>query len=61
MPTRILVVDDDAHIREVAQFALEKAGLEVVEAGDGQRALELFSRSKPDLVILDLPRDSQEL
>ena len=38
MPTRILVVDDDAHIREVAQFALEKAGLEVVEAGDGQRA-----------------------
>src|SRR4029453_2578027 len=54
MPTRILVVDDDAHIREVAQFALEKAGLEVVEAGDGRRALELFSRSKPDLVILDI-------
>jgi two-component system OmpR family response regulator len=54
MPTRILVVDDDAHIREVAQFALEKAGLEVVEAGDGRKALELFSRSKPDLVILDI-------
>jgi two-component system, OmpR family, response regulator len=54
MPARILVVDDDAHIREVVQFALEKAGLEVVEAGDGRKAVELFSRSKPDLVILDI-------
>jgi two-component system OmpR family response regulator len=54
MPSKILVVDDDAHIREVVQFALEKAGLEVIEAGDGRRALELFSGSKPDLVILDI-------
>ena len=54
MPTRILIVDDDSHIREVAQFALEKAGLEVVEAGDGQQALELFYRSRPDLVTLDI-------
>jgi two-component system, OmpR family, response regulator len=54
MPSKILVVDDDAHIREVVQFALEKAGLEAIEAGDGQKALELFSRSKPDLVILDI-------
>jgi two-component system OmpR family response regulator len=54
MPSKILVIDDDAHIREVVQFALEKAGLEVVEAGDGQKGVELFSRSKPDLVILDI-------
>jgi two-component system, OmpR family, response regulator len=54
MPCKILVVDDDAHIREVVQFALEKAGLEAIEAGNGQKALELFSRSKPDLVILDI-------
>ena len=54
MPSKILVVDDDAHIREVVQFALEKAGLEVIEAGDGRRALELFSGLKPDLVILDI-------
>lgn len=54
MPTKILVVDDDTHIREVVQFALEKAGLEVIEAGDGRKALELFSRLKPDLVILDI-------
>jgi two-component system OmpR family response regulator len=54
MRSKILVIDDDTHIREVVQFALEKAGLDVVEAGDGQRGLELFSRSKPDLVILDI-------
>jgi two-component system, OmpR family, response regulator len=54
MTSKILVVDDDAHIRDVVQFALEKAGLEVIEAGDGRKALESFSRSKPDLVILDI-------
>ena len=46
MPTRILVVDDDAHIREVVRFALEKAGFDIVEAGDGQKALEFFSGQK---------------
>ncbi|HEY2919735.1 MAG TPA: response regulator transcription factor [Candidatus Binatia bacterium] len=54
MSSKILVVDDDAHIREVVQFALEKAGLEAIEAGYGQKGLELFFRSKPDLVILDI-------
>ena len=54
MPGKILIVDDDAHIREVVQFALEKAGLEVIEAGDGQKALEVFAATTPDLIILDI-------
>jgi two-component system OmpR family response regulator len=54
MPIKILVVDDDAHIREVVRFALAKAGLEVIEAGDGQKALELFQRTKPELIVLDI-------
>ena len=54
MPITILVVDDDAHIREVVRFALAKAGLEVIEAGDGQKALELFRRTNPDLIVLDI-------
>ena len=54
MPKKILVVDDDAHIREVVRFALAKAGLEVIEAGDGQKALELFQRTKPNLIVLDI-------
>lgn len=54
MPKRILVVDDDAHIREVLQFALEKAGLEAIPAGDGQQALEAFAAAAPDLIVLDI-------
>ena len=54
MPTKILVVDDDAHIREVVRFALEKAGLDVIEAGDGQRALQQFKKNPPDLIVLDI-------
>lgn len=51
---RILVVDDDAHIREVVRFALEKAGHEVDEAADGRAALDAFARSPADLVVLDI-------
>jgi two-component system OmpR family response regulator len=54
MATKILVVDDDAHIREVVRFALEKAGFEVIEAGDGQRAIEQFKKSPPELIVLDI-------
>jgi two-component system OmpR family response regulator len=54
MGKKILVVDDDAHIREVVQFALEKAGFEVVQSGDGQQALGILRRLNPDLVILDI-------
>ena len=54
MAKKILVVDDDAHIREVVQYALEKAGFEVVEAGDGQEALRQFNKAAPDLIILDI-------
>lgn len=51
---RILVVDDDAHIREVVRFALEKAGHEVREAADGRAALEEFARAPADLLVLDI-------
>jgi two-component system OmpR family response regulator len=54
MAKQILVVDDDPHIREVVQFALEKAGLGVIEAGDGQQALTLFRKHQPALVVLDI-------
>ena len=51
---RILIVDDDPHIREVVRFALETAGLETAEAADGREALSLFRELKPRLVILDI-------
>ncbi len=50
----ILVVDDDAHIREVVSFALRQAGFDTVEARDGREALELFARARPALIVLDI-------
>jgi len=54
MNEKILVVDDERKITEVVRAYLEKEGYIVLVAGDGQGALDLIERSKPDLVILDL-------
>ena len=54
MNRKILVVDDEPQIIKVLKGYLEKAGFQVVTAGDGQMALLLFQREKPDFVILDL-------
>jgi two-component system OmpR family response regulator len=51
---RILVVDDDPHIRDVISFALEKAGMTIETARDGGEALTLFQRCPPDLIVLDV-------
>ena len=50
----LLLVDDDAHIREVMRFALEKAGHHVREAADGAAAFALFQQHAFDLVVLDI-------
>ncbi|MFN5782390.1 MAG: response regulator, partial [Novosphingobium sp.] len=54
MARRVLIVDDDPHIREVLTFAFAKSGVETVEAGDGEEALMLIGRDPPDLVVLDI-------
>src|SRR5687768_10572939 len=58
MAHRILVVDDDPHIRELLSFALAKAGMEVDQAADGEEALAATEARPPDLIVLDinLPR-----
>ena len=43
MTHRILIVDDDLHIREVIRVALKKAGMTVFEARDGKEALTRFA------------------
>jgi two-component system OmpR family response regulator len=50
----VLVVDDDAHIREVARFALARAGHAVELAGDGAAAAERIARGGLALVVLDI-------
>ena len=54
MPRTVLLVDDDPHIRQVLVFAFTKAGMEVVEAGDGEEALQRAGEVQPDLVVLDI-------
>lgn len=51
---KILVVDDDAHIREVVCFALRRAGYEPIQAANGVAALDMASREKPALIVLDI-------
>ncbi|MCM3513764.1 MULTISPECIES: response regulator transcription factor [Nocardioides] len=50
----VLVVDDDLTVREVVVSYLRAHGHEVVEAGDGEAALELMGSRPADLVVLDL-------
>jgi DNA-binding response OmpR family regulator len=50
----ILVVDDERKIVDLARDYLEHAGFLVRTAGDGQAALEVVERHKPDLIVLDL-------
>jgi len=54
MSQRILVVDDDPHIREILCFALAKAGFETLSAGEGAEALALFQAAPIGLIILDI-------
>ncbi|MHB1462154.1 MAG: response regulator transcription factor [Armatimonadota bacterium] len=51
---RILVVDDDADLIEGLRWYLEAEGLEVLTACDGEVALDVYRKEKPDLVILDI-------
>jgi two-component system OmpR family response regulator len=51
---KILIVDDDAAIREVLSLQLSRLNFDTAAAADGKEAVALFSSEKPDLVIMDL-------
>lgn len=50
----VLVVDDNDDIRELIRFTLEMKGYQVVEAGNGQEAVELAARMYPAIILMDL-------
>jgi DNA-binding response OmpR family regulator len=54
MNSKILVVDDEKHILELARLYLTREGYEVEGLGDGAQAVARFGQLKPDLVILDI-------
>src|SRR5271168_2114507 len=50
----IMIVDDDDNIRELLEFVLKKEGFQVIQAADGEEALQKIPTGKPDLILLDL-------
>ena len=54
MNKRILIVDDEEVIRKFLKINLNKLGYEVVEAIDGEKAIEKIGEGKPDLIICDV-------
>ena len=52
--TRVLIVDDEPMVRDVLVRYLERDGFSVDTASDGEEALDVFARTSPDLVVLDL-------
>lgn len=54
MAKRIMAVDDSKTMRDMVGFTLRKAGFDVLEAEDGQRALSVLEKTKVDLVITDI-------
>ena len=51
---KILIVDDEDHIRELLKFNLEKNGYVVYMANDGLNGLKLAREKQVDLILLDL-------
>ncbi|HYM80915.1 MAG TPA: response regulator [Candidatus Limnocylindria bacterium] len=51
---RILIAEDEPHLREVLALQLGTAGYQVIEAADGMTALAYASESLPDLILLDV-------
>lgn len=55
-PGTILFVDDEPEVRSIARLSLEQAGYQMIEAEDGQKALELFEKERENigLVVTDV-------
>ncbi|HEY3127136.1 MAG TPA: response regulator, partial [Candidatus Limnocylindria bacterium] len=51
---RLVLVDDDANLRHTLGYTLRQEGFEVIAAEDGERGLEAFHQSRPDVVVLDV-------
>jgi CheY-like chemotaxis protein len=46
---KVLIVEDDANLLEILKYNLRKEGYDVVTASDGEQAIEVARREKPDL------------
>jgi DNA-binding response OmpR family regulator len=51
---RIMVIEDDKFLSSLMKVRLEKEGFIVIQAFDGEEAIELLKTERPDLIVLDL-------
>lgn len=54
MKSKIMVVDDEMHIRELVRFYLDKAGFDTIEAANAEEALDIVENQYIDLAIVDI-------
>lgn len=54
MAKKILIVDDEPDILELAVIRLETVGYEVIKVASSEEALKLLKKEKPDLILLDM-------
>ena len=52
--TKVMIVEDDTSLREIYSIRLTAEGYEIISAGDGEEALAVAVREKPDLIIADV-------
>lgn len=51
---KVLIADDELRLRKVIALYMSKCGYEIIEAGNGEAAVELAKEHKPDAVIMDV-------
>ncbi len=51
---KALIVDDDRVLSDVLAFTLRRAGFQIIQAGDGEEALQRWADEQPDLIVLDI-------
>ena len=54
MVATILIVDDEPDVADLLKYHLQRAGYQILVAGDGARALEIARRARPEAIVLDL-------
>ncbi|MFH1897468.1 MAG: response regulator transcription factor [Candidatus Desantisbacteria bacterium] len=54
MPKKVLIADDQVHIRKIIADKISRAGYIVIAAEDGQEAVDMANDEKPDLIIMDI-------
>lgn len=57
---KLLIVDDELDVREFAANLFRKRKFDVITASDGQQALDLFEKEKPNLILLDIKMEGMD-